>query len=130
MNRIKGKLGIALAGIILAGSIGWSELPARAATNGTVICSHRTSQIVRTFEGYEGNYQGHMKKYHMVETCTDICHKEIGNYYQYGNYEAHEYTEWEMIEDRGDGLYRFRIWCSVCGYEDETLSDDPNDPKE
>lgn len=70
-----------------------------------------------------------MQKVEVSEWCTDVCKQLIRVSFEYGDLEAHDFTEWVMIEDRGDGLYRFQIWCGICGYEDEELSDDPNDPK-
>lgn len=130
MKNIKKKMSIALAGIILAGSMGWSQLPARAAANGEIICSHRTSWTKRTETNeYRRIYAGHMQKVEVSEWCTDVCKQLIRVSFEYGDLEAHDFTEWVMIEDRGDGLYRFQIWCGICGFEDEELSDDPNDPK-
>lgn len=39
-----------------------------------------------------------------------------------------EFRKHEMIEDVGYGLYMHWIQCVECGYEDEVLSGDPNDP--
>ena len=131
MKSIKKKMSIALAGIILAGSMGWSQLPVRAATNGETICSHRTSRTERTATNeYRSIYAGHMRNVEIAEWCTDVCKQLVRVSFEYGDLEAHGYTEWKMVEDRGDGLYRFQRWCTTCGYEDETLSDDPKDPKE
>lgn len=129
MKNSKKKICMALAGIMLAGSMGWSQLPAQAATNGETICSHRTSETRWTIAGYKIDAWGHMAEKSGTTWCTDKCQKLIGVAFEYGDYEAHHYTKWNMIEDRGDGLYRFQIWCGECDYEDEALSDDPNDPK-
>lgn len=129
MKNSKKKISIALAGIMLAGSMGWSQLPAQAAANGETICSHRTSYTTWKVVGYKIDTWGHMAENLGTTTCTDECKKDIAYTLEYGDYEAHNFTDWDMIEDLGNGLYNFWIKCGECGYEDEELSDDPNDPK-
>ena len=129
MKNSKKKIILALAGIMLAGSMGWSQLPAQAAANGETICSHRTSYTEWEVVGYKIDAWGHMAEKHGATVCTDECKKLIGVAFEYGDYEAHDYTDWKMIEDIGNGLYNFWRECKECGYEDEELSDDPNDPK-
>lgn len=131
MKNSKKKICMALAGIMLAGSMGWSQLPAQAATNGETVCSHRTSVTKRTgnlLDEYRSIYAGHMQKEEVAEWCTDICKLLIRTSFEYGDLKAHDYSDWEMVEDRGDGLYRHRRQCETCGYEIEELSGSPNYP--
>ncbi len=128
MKNSKKKICMALAGIMLAGSMGWSQLPAQAATNGETVCSHRTSKTDTIEDGYRSIYAGHMMRYKIEETCTDICKQLIRTSYEYDDLEAHDYLPWEMVEDRGDGLYRHWTQCKICGYEIEELSGSPNYP--
>lgn len=128
-KSLKKKMVMALAGIILAGSMGWSQIPAQAAVNGDVICAHGD---VNPDEGYDFYVscgpQGHMERRAVYEYCSS-CHNMVFMGVSYGPLEAHDFDEWIMIEDRGDGLYEFWIKCVTCGYEDEVASGNPHDPE-
>ena len=78
---------------MLAGSMGWSQLPAQAAANGETICSHRTSCTVWYIAGYKIDTWGHMAEKDGLTWCTDECKELIGVAFEYGDYEAHNFTE-------------------------------------
>lgn len=126
-KSLKKKIVIALAGIILAGSMGWSRIPAQAAVNGT-ICSHRNSQYLKSYDTYDSRgYQGHLVINNIEWHCND-CNNDFTDSF-YGPLETHNFTIHDMIEDLHNGLYWHWIQCDKCGYEDEVLSGDPDDPQ-
>lgn len=128
-KSLKKKMVIALAGIILAGSMGWSQIPARAAVNGEVICSHEDMDPDEKYDYYVSRGSlGHMECKAVYEYCSS-CHNMVFMGVSYGPLEAHDFEQSKMIEDLHNGLYMHRITCVTCFYTDEVLSDDPEDPK-